>query len=371
MDRFEPYQATGAFDWDRLIAFALLENAATVLDERLSRLPDDLLPAESRDRIARLALVWTLKLRLLEQRLFESIRILNEAGVEVTLLKGAAIALTVYRRFEDRPMADLDLLVDPSRATEAHELMQRSGWRLDTRDHPADAWDGHHHLPPLTDTRGSGLRLELHVAPIPPGHPFQFDPTDVRTNSEAFEAEGARFRALEPHALAVHAAIHFAWCHRFVTGGTNVFRDLNAIEHTAGFSWEKFISLARQTRSQTSCYWTLRLARVLADLPVPEDVLTALAPNMSEPLLGVLERHFVQLVLRSDRACPSVTLRHRLWAFGLHADKTRTDEALHWDAAVRASGPKPGRTVGRLLSHARRARAWALYVTSLLSTFLG
>ena len=370
-DRLESYRATQSFDWDRLIAFALLENAVTVVDERIASLPESLLPFETRERIARLALVWTLKLKLLEQRLYESVRLLSDAGIEVMLLKGAASALTIYRRFEDRPMADIDLLVDASRAREAFELMQKNGWMADTAGHPADAWDTHHHLPPLSDMRGSGLRLELHTAPIPPGHPFRFELAEMEANTQLLNVEGIEVRALDLHMHAIHTAIHFAWGHRFVTGGTNAFRDLSAIERTAGFSWKKFVALSHQTGSETCCYWTLRLARSLTDLPVPDDVLTALAPSLSEPLLFVLERHLSQLVLRSPRACPSATLRHRLWAFALQTDGTKADEALQWDTEVRANPSRPTPGVRRVLSHVRRIRAWSMYVTSLLATFPG
>jgi hypothetical protein len=37
-------------DWDRLTAFALLENAVTLLDERVSRVPDSLIPPRPIER---------------------------------------------------------------------------------------------------------------------------------------------------------------------------------------------------------------------------------------------------------------------------------------------------------------------------------
>jgi hypothetical protein len=367
-DRLESCLAPRSFDWDRLIAFALLENAVTVLDERASLLPEALLPPDKRDQISRLALIWTLKLKLLERRLHESVGLLSDAGIEVTLLKGAAIALTIYRRFEDRPMADIDLLVDETRAREAHELMQRNGWKLETGNHQAAAWDTHHHLPPLLDTTGSGLRLELHVAVLPPGHPFQFGLPELNAHSLVLDVEGHQVRVLEPHMHAVHAAIHFAWCHRFTTGGTNVFRDFGALERSVGFSWERFVSLANQTGSETACYWTLRLAKSLTGLAVPDGVLATLAPNISEPLLCVLQRHFAQLVERSERACPSATLRHRLWAFALQTEATRANE-VQWDAPVKENASPTVRALRRLPSHLRRIRAWSLYVTSMFAAF--
>jgi hypothetical protein len=363
--------AAEPLDWDRLIAFALLENGVTILEERVSSLPEGSVPPEKREQIARLALVWTLKLKLLERRLHESIRLLSAAGIDITLLKGAGLALTVYRRFEDRPMADIDLLVDVSRASEAQALMQQNGWTLDIEGHPAEAWTEHHHLPPLLDTRGSGLRLELHVAPIPPGHSFSLDLVKLKESCPTVLAEGIPVRVLEPHMHAVHSAIHFAWCHRFVTGSMNVFRDFGAIAKSPGFSWSTFVEIARQTRSETACYWTLRLAREMTGLAVPEESLAALAPAMNDLMLSILARHFTQLVLRSEGACPSSTLRHRLWAFALQTDKARIDEAMHWDAAVKQAPPRMARRFLRLPSHALRIRAWSLYMTSMFTVLTG
>jgi hypothetical protein len=360
-----------AIDWDRLIAFALLENAATILDDRISRVPELLVPAHQRDRVGRLALVWTFKLKLLERRLQESLNVLEGAGIEVILLKGAALVVTTYGSFTERPMADIDLLVDPARAHEAHELMQQNGWMLDSTGHPDDAWDNHHHLPPLSDTNGSGLRLEIHVAPIPPGHPFKFDFAYVTSTAQSFAFGGIPVLVPENHVHAVHSAIHFAWAHRFESGGMNAFRDLAALESSGNFSWTRFLEVAQQTRAEACCYWTVRLAQSLTGLAVPEEVLTKLSPPLSEPFLSLLEEHFSQLVVRSEHACPSVTLRYRLWAFALQTGSSVHEESLQWDAEVRASPRRRARPLRRIASHVQRVRRWSLYLTSLLAAVAG
>jgi len=358
-------------DWDRLTAFALLENSVTLLDDCVSRLPETLLPAEQRDRIGRLALIWTFKLKLLERRLQDSLGVLSRAGIEVILLKGAALAVTTYRSFTKRPMADIDLLVDPARAREAHELMQLNGWILDSTGHPNDAWDDHHHLPPLRDTNGSGLRLEIHIAPIPPGHPFKLDFAYVTSTSQRIALGGVQVRVPENHVHAVHTSIHFAWSHRFESGGMNAFRDLAALDASGKLSWTRFVEIARETRATACCYWTVRLARSLAGLSVPNEVLKELAPPISEPFLSLLEEHFSQLVLRSECACPSVALRYRLWAFALETSSPMKEESLQWDAEVRANAPRRGRLLRRVGSHVQRVRQWSFYITSLFAAVAG
>jgi hypothetical protein len=358
-------------DWDRLTAYALLENAVTLLDERVSRVPDSLVPAEQRDRIGRLALIWTFKLKLLERRLDESLRVLSNAGIDVILLKGAAMVATTYRAFTERPMADIDLLVDSTRAREAHDLMRQKGWVLDSTGYPDDAWDNHHHLPPLSDTGGSGLRLEIHVAPIPPGHPFELDFPYVASSARSVFFAGAKVRVPEIHVHAVHNAIHFAWSHRFESGGLNAFRDLTALATSGQFSWTRFVEVARQTRSTACCYWTLRLAHSLTGLVVPAEILSQLAPKINEPFLSLLEEHFAQLILRSERACPSVTLRHRLWAFALQTRPLASEEALQWDLDARAKAPQRMRWLRRVGSHVHRVRRWSQYINGLFAAVSG
>jgi len=357
-------------DWDRIIALALSENAITILHARVSELPPPLIPPEARERIERLALIWSFKLRLLERRLIDSVAILSKAGIEVILLKGAALAFTTYRGFVDRPMADIDLLVDPATAQQAWELMLKAGWLCDTSEHPNAAWKDHHHLPPLSDTAGSGLRLEIHVAPIAGKNPFQMDFHDLLEGSNALDLGGVRVRVPEPHLHAVHACIHFAWSHRFTGGRLNVFRDLATLHGTGKISWKTLVQAAHRTGSEACCYWTLRLARGLTGLPVPNEVLAELSPPLSERILSVLEQHISQIVLRSGRACPSVGLRERLWALSLQTKRPNPVERARWGLHETDS---PGSIRGRLRrvgAHILRAPVWSRYVVSLLPSAL-
>jgi Uncharacterised nucleotidyltransferase len=354
-------------DWDRLTKFALLENGATLLDDRVSRLPNSLVPACHRERIDRLGLIWTFKLKFLEQRLKESLEVLGRAGIEVVLLKGAALAITTHRSFTDRPMADIDMMVDPSKARDAHLLLQQHGWTPDSSGHPDNAWTKHHHLLPLADKKGSGLRLEIHIAPLPPGHPYNLDFTGMRATAQVMSLDGLQVLVPEIHTYAIHSAIHFAWSHRFESGAFNAFGDLAALESTGRFSWNRLIEMARQASAETCCYWTLRLAKSLADFEVPDAVLKQLAPPITEPFLSLLEQHFSQLVLRSERACPSVGLRFRVWSFAMQTTTSMNEESLQWDIGVRARPPRRMRFVRRLGSHLRRTRQWSLYLASMVA----
>jgi hypothetical protein len=357
-------------DWDRLTAIAVLENAATVLDDRISQIPDSLVPPQNRDRIERLGLIWSFKLKMLERRLEESLQALADAKIDVILLKGAALAVITRGSFADRPMADIDMLVDAEHALAAHELMQRKGWLVDLTGYPDDAWSNHHHLPPLTDKNRSGLRLEIHTAPLPVGHPYKFDFSRVASTAQRLKFGRVQVRVPDIHVYALHSAVHFAWSHRFESGAWNAFRDLAALESTGQFSWKRLIEVARQAGAETCCYWTLRLAQSLAGLPVPTTVLKELVPPINEPFLSLLEEHFSQLVVRSDRACPSVSLRFRLWAYGLQTNWLLNEHVPGWDGQPRTALRRTS-LARRLASQVHRTREWSLYLAALLTALAG
>jgi len=354
-------------DWDRVIAVALLENSITVLNDRVSTLPDSILPSSTRARIARLSLVWTFKLQLLEKRLAESVGALATAGIDVVVMKGAALALTVYPKFTDRPMADLDLLVDSRKAEQAHQILQTSGWTVASIPRPADAWCDHHHLRPLVDTAGTCLRLELHTAPLVSSSPYRLTGSDFVASARRIDLHGTPVFVPDAHLHAVHAAIHFAYSHGFASGGLNVFRDVVMLRRNGALSWDGFLEAAIRTRSESCCYWTLRLARALSGLSVPETVLGALSPRLGDRISAMLEEHFSQLVLRADHACPSVELRQRLWEFGLQIERSHIGSASILEHSpnpdLSPHGTSAWRRVG---AHFRRAPKWSRYVASLL-----
>jgi len=363
-------RAARASNWDRLIGLALRENAITVLAARAERLPPRLVPPEASARMRGLSLIWTLKLRQLEKRLAESLHALDVAGIEVALLKGAALAHTTYPTFTDRPMADLDLLVAPEQAGRAFELMLACGWKVEELQFSLDAWEAHHHLPPLSDCSGSGLRLEIHQAPLAPGHPFLLDSRELLAGARIISVRGVRVRVPEPHRHVVHASVHFAWSHRCESGGLTVFRDIATLRASGVLQWDALLDAARSARAETSVYWTLRVAQALTGLDVPAPVFAALAPRLNRRMLSLLVRHFMQLTLRSRHGCPSVALRQRLWSAALELKRDERGDVVHWHAhaltgmATRDLAP-PWQRLG---AHLRRVPRWSRYVASLLGT---
>src|SRR5262249_43377653 len=120
--------AHGEIDWQRFLGLSQLERAVPVIHPRLRKVAAGAVPDDVLDQMRRLALLSHFAMLHLETRLRESLRILHDAGVRVMLLKGAALAHTAYSGIRQRPMSDLDLLVDPSTAHLARRMMLSAGW---------------------------------------------------------------------------------------------------------------------------------------------------------------------------------------------------------------------------------------------------
>lgn len=123
-----PYPTLPAdVDWDAVARQARLHRLEPLLYAALRDedcLPDDV-EAEWREAYLTTALRNAVILHALDTVAAQ----LGEAGIPVIVLKGAALAQTVYGNVALRPMHDLDLLVRPAHAARALQVLASLGYR--------------------------------------------------------------------------------------------------------------------------------------------------------------------------------------------------------------------------------------------------
>lgn len=348
--------ARGAMDWPRFLGLAQLERAVPVVYPRLRAIIGETIPTSVLDQMRRLALVSDFAMLHLETRLRESLRVLHGSGVRVMLLKGAALAHTAYPGVRQRPMSDLDLLVDPSNAHLARRVMLSAGWREIVGGIPESVYDRHHHLPPLHDARSPDLQLEIHTALFPERQPFAFDARDLWAHATPLGV--AYPEAFVPDAVhsLLHACLHFLWSHQGRFGVWRTVRDIDALTRVGKIDWAAFVEAARATRGATSCYWAFRIAEVTAGVTVPRDVIAKLCPPRSAYVLQAIERHFVRNLFPVEFACPSVTLDHALWELAVMPGWSGHGEVRPWDEEPEFVVPKSETDVIRILPKRERVR---------------
>ena len=317
-----PPAAGQPFSWELAIALAERERAVPVLHEYAKSLPGDgsaCVPTAGQwSRLQRLTMVNAMCMSHLELRLQELVAAYAAAGIPVMLLKGAALAVTVYPSFTRRPMTDLDLLVPPERAREAWELATRLGWRKATAEQLDPFYAVHHHLPTLEDGRGTGLGLEIHTALFPQDNPFALGAAGLWRAARPVQLCGHQALVPGDGDMMLHLCTHFAWTHALLVAGWRTLRDIGALAAAGRVDWDDVARQLRGTPAATCCYWTLRLGRTLAALAVPAGVLAALAPPLPERARRAIERYYMaRLCPPRDWDARTARLPKMLWSMGI------------------------------------------------------
>jgi len=352
-------------DWGKLTALANEEGATAMLWQRVGRAANGQLPRDVARQWQQLGMIGEFELRRLEWTLYEVLDLLALRGIEAMLLKGSALAHTIYGSFVDRPMGDLDLLIRPERAQEAWSLLQsKGGWTWQASSWPVERYTAHQHLPPLVKTRGAEVRLELHTALLPNGHPFDWPLDNIWRGAQRLAVRERSLLVPHPLHQLLHVCLHFAWSHEMRWGSWRALRDVAAITRRTDVEWGPFVHLARESRAMTCCYWSLRLARTLAGARVPDHVLAALRPPRPEFVLERLEYHYLGQLFSSERGCPSETLNRGLWELGIAPRWSRHGATRPWHGSSRWM-TAPTRRSLRLLQRARHAAEALGYVSRL------
>ena len=347
-------------DWRRVSALAQMQKAWAIIWREITRLGTPNVPDDLEKQLSQLASVYEFGLAHLEHRLWDTLDTFENAGIEAMLLKGSALAYSAYPAFMERPMGDIDLLVRAECAEEAWRLAQTAGWRWEEEEHPWQRYEEHHHLPPLVDSSGAGACLEIHSAPLRPGNPFEFSADTLWRAAKTTPAGGRLVPVPAPSYLLLHTSTHFAWSNRLQVGAWRTFRDVWALLGV-GIDWSAFVRLANHARASTCAYWTLRLARVLTNAPVPMDVISSLRPPLSDFEIKRIERHFSLSLLPPVQVCLSGHLVKAMWEWGIRPKACGHGSARPWRANSEGSPSSNG-----LTRHARNWRHWARYLRGLL-----
>ena len=304
--------------WDRLMILAARERAVIALNEQLGRTPVRGARPEERANLQRLAMIAEFQLSSLHDRLVKLLTLYAQHDIDALLLKGAGLAHSAYARPTERPMGDIDLLVRPEDASRAWKLALANGWAR-RGDVPEErSYAEHQHLPPLEDADGLKIGLELHTALFTHQAPFRLPPDQLWKSARRVMVGGQSAWVPSPEDQLLHAALHFAWSHEMTFGAFRTLRDVERIVERGAVDWPALVRASRTARGATCCYWTLRLARDLAGVRVPPEVLDALGPRLPARVLRRLTHYFAEHALPNpDLILISVSISRALWSLGI------------------------------------------------------
>jgi hypothetical protein len=133
-------------------------------------------------------------------RLAKAVASLNAAGIEVLVLKGAALSVLHYRDLGARPMLDVDLLVAPQRLRAAMQVLAASGWHPVATEGPVAGplQYGRH----LNDEQGN--ELDLHAYALMQSA----DDRDLWQSRVPLDLNGVSTSAPGPAEQLLHVCVH-------------------------------------------------------------------------------------------------------------------------------------------------------------------
>jgi hypothetical protein len=231
----------------------------------------------------------------------EMLQAAKAAGIDVVLMKGAALARTLYQDAALRPFADVDLLVRREHIEDAKQVLLVLGYEL-APGLLSEKFSRKYHINlPLVRRSPQPVHVELHWRLSDPFSLTAFDEEALfarardlligESNSLVLGQED-QFVYLAAH-LDNHGYLNRMMVDRDAPGkfllhelsGDRLiwFTDLHELS-VAGLDWAKVLESARAARACDALAISLRLLPQLLGTPIPDNVISELAlPQMRWP----------------------------------------------------------------------------------------
>ena len=159
------FTRTGAA-WEQLINEAEYQGLSPLLFKHLSETGSDI-PETARRQLHSLFLRNGHAHNIRRTAISEIVLAFSQNNINTLLLKGIALANTIYSSPALRPMRDIDLLVPEQDIEKAVFLLKQLGYRQEKCDVISE---NHHHLHPIKKTvQGLPITVEIHRRLFPPG----------------------------------------------------------------------------------------------------------------------------------------------------------------------------------------------------------
>ncbi len=281
--------AQPSFNWERFTTRACAHGVAPLLYAHLHKLGIVAhLPPHVRAVLQTAYYRNAARNTLLFRVVAEVLQTCHRQGIAVIVLKGGALAETVYPHRAVRPMSDIDLLVRPEALEAMDESLTVLGYGFVGRGRPKAYWrTQHYHLtfqpPPAAPL---AVPIEVHWALERATSPFRIDLDGLWQRALSATIAGVETRVLAPEDQLLHLCMHL--CKHAgrpaIDGGLSwrlrAFSDLAAVLVRTGvvLDWEALVHRAQAWGVASYLYVPLALTGELSGLRVPPSALAALQP---------------------------------------------------------------------------------------------
>lgn len=268
-------------DWAQVVDLAVQHRVAPLVHEALQDLPNGVVPECVRAQFEA-QMLWSRGARLLcEDALASLLGCLHAADIEVLVVKGPALAHTLYSSPHLRPYHDIDIVCRPGDHLRLYDALLAAGYHCED-DLAVSVVEGR--SPPVrTFTDAAALMdIEVHADVLQFGqaerHTAEFW-REARTCS----CDTCEFAVLAPAHQVLHLASH---AHRHCYSRLLWLIDLDLLirQQVDTMDWKRVMRLARAEGVGSVLRYALAVVHAVLDTPVPD----LGPPTVEERLLGVL-----------------------------------------------------------------------------------
>lgn len=243
--------------------------------------PQDYPPLEFRQRVQQAYRISTIRMALMYRNIGKVLAQLAESGVDYMVVKGPALAYTVYPDPALRAFNDLDLVVRERDWSAMHRLLVQMGFKPEEdRPQPPPKLVPQAVLYELKyrHPETGWLLVEVHYDDLLNAGLASRDVEGFWQRAVLVDVEGVPVKALSLEDQLIHLCAH-AHYHGYTR--LNCFSDMAFIvrDHAAQLDWERLLQTVRIEEAQVGVYYSLHFLVQLLGVSVPEDVMAALRPD--------------------------------------------------------------------------------------------
>jgi len=244
------------------------------------------------------AMVWALTL---ERELLSLHRDLRDAGVEPVVLKGPALAHTLYPDPAWRDFGDLDLLVRADDWSRACAVLSSRGFRR-SLPQPRPGFDERFGKA-ATHVDESGLQIDLHRRMTVGAFGLWVDPGTLADRAVPFVVGGRELLRLDDSAALLHACLHASL--GSAPARLLPLRDVVQIAHCGTVDWGLLTEWSRRWRLRAVVRHAFRAAAETLEAPLPAEALSVSSQGTSARERRALAAH---LGGRRERGGPALSV---------------------------------------------------------------
>jgi hypothetical protein len=311
---------TSADEWSSLLDFLQAHWMIPFVYRKIGTLPQECVPPETvTDEMRQTFLVSCVRSVHMERQVQEIIEAFQEEGVRVLVLRGPALAFSLYEDPAMRPSGDLDLLVIPEHVVRARDILESLGYtclarRFETaRDFFREECFVHQENPE------NKFPVDLHWVHWEL-HPFfkgseKVDIEDLFERAWKVETPTLAFETLHPVDYLIHSAIHLIMIHKNEMRLSWIYDTALLAQYLqAPDDWETLQERCVAWRARLPLEHCLKMAQVWTGLELPEgfdDFSTWPPPTKDEAAVwaDTMRHHWVTILLKRSVLNPSLLFR--------------------------------------------------------------